>query len=226
MKGVPLSVKDPHACSTSHSGHEAVCTPMRSGWMKSRQHSLPALHSCRPVRCTVKTACVAKSSTSMSRWQPAPACSQQSQRHELYAEPCSKIDRQRQLCSGLTVLCSMLLAAAPALAEEAIAYQPTAGGDVVKNLAGVAYLGLVLFFVVRLLSKRAKTATEEARLLPASCCGRFCRGQCAQHAAVMVPRYAYEKCNMSGMRRGWRPWQRGSRRSLKKSCQHPATSLP
>ena len=57
-----------------------------------------------------------------------------------------------------------MLAAAPALAAEGVKYDPAVGGDVVKNVAGVAYLGLVLFFIVRLLSKRARTATGEVRL--------------------------------------------------------------
>ena len=58
---------------------------------------------------------------------------------------------------------SALLAAGPVLAAEGVKYDPGAGGDAVKNLAGVAYLGLVLFFIVRLLSKRARTATGEVR---------------------------------------------------------------
>jgi uncharacterized protein (DUF697 family) len=61
----------------------------------------------------------------------------------------------------LAAVVSALLAAGPVLAAEGVKYDPAGGGDFVKNLAGVAYLGLVLFFIVRLLSKRARTATGE-----------------------------------------------------------------
>lgn len=93
----------------------------------------------------------------------------------------------RQLRSGATLLGGMLLAAAPALADEAIKYEPNAGGDVVKNLAGVAYLGLVLFFVVRLLSKRANTATQEARSGFWPLCERHCCPAGRSHDGFSTP---------------------------------------
>jgi hypothetical protein len=54
-----------------------------------------------------------------------------------------------------------LIAAPAALADEAISYDPSGGNDFIKNVSGVAYIGLVGFFVYRLFKKRAKTATGE-----------------------------------------------------------------
>ena len=64
-----------------------------------------------------------------------------------------------------TALCSTFLAAGPALAGEGLKYDPGAGADVVKKVAGAAYVVLLAVFAVRLLSKRARSATEEARLI-------------------------------------------------------------
>ncbi len=64
-----------------------------------------------------------------------------------------------------TALCSTFLAAGPTLAGEGLKYDPGAGADVVKKVAGAAYVVLLAVFAVRLLSKRARSATEEARLI-------------------------------------------------------------
>ncbi|EIE21091.1 hypothetical protein COCSUDRAFT_33788 [Coccomyxa subellipsoidea C-169] len=60
-----------------------------------------------------------------------------------------------------TALGSVLLAAGPAIAEDGLKYEPGAGADVVKQVAGAAYVVLLAVFAVRLLTKRAKFATEE-----------------------------------------------------------------
>jgi hypothetical protein len=54
-----------------------------------------------------------------------------------------------------------LLGCAAALADEGVAYKSGAGMDVLKLLAGVAYIILVVVFVVRLLKKRATNATSQ-----------------------------------------------------------------
>lgn len=61
-----------------------------------------------------------------------------------------------------TALCSFLLAANPALAEEGLKYDPGSGAEVVKKVAGAAYVVLLAVFAIRLLTKRAKFATGEA----------------------------------------------------------------
>ena len=57
----------------------------------------------------------------------------------------------------------MLLAAPAAAAEGSVTYVPGAGGDVVRNLAGAAYLVLVGVFIARLLRKRANSSLTQAR---------------------------------------------------------------
>ncbi|KAK9908155.1 hypothetical protein WJX75_003460 [Coccomyxa subellipsoidea] len=54
-----------------------------------------------------------------------------------------------------------LLAAGPALAEEGLKYDPGSGAEVVKKVAGAAYVVLLAVFAIRLLTKRAKSATGE-----------------------------------------------------------------
>ncbi len=57
----------------------------------------------------------------------------------------------------------MLLAAPAAAGEGSVTYVPGAGGDVVRNLAGAAYLVLVGVFIARLLRKRANSSLTQAR---------------------------------------------------------------
>ena len=52
-------------------------------------------------------------------------------------------------------------AAAAAAEEAAAAYNPEGGSDTVKTVAGVAYIGLVIFYFVRLFRRRAQQATSE-----------------------------------------------------------------
>ncbi len=70
------------------------------------------------------------------------------------------------LAAGLALaLAGALAAAAPAgAAESGVAYEPGAGGGLLKSLAGAAYLALVAVFVLRLLSKRANSSLTQVRL--------------------------------------------------------------
>ncbi|EFN54291.1 expressed protein [Chlorella variabilis] len=43
----------------------------------------------------------------------------------------------------------------------AVAYNPTGGSDTLKTVAGVAYIGVVIFFFLRLFQRRAQKATSE-----------------------------------------------------------------
>ena len=53
-----------------------------------------------------------------------------------------------------------LLVTLPALAAPPVAYDPAAGSDALKNVAGVAYVVLLVVFAFRLLRRRADTATR------------------------------------------------------------------
>ena len=59
-----------------------------------------------------------------------------------------------------------LLLAAPALAADgmaAVPYNPGGGEGALKSLAGVAYIGVVIWYFVRLFRRRAQKATSEVR---------------------------------------------------------------
>eukprot|EP00882_Tetradesmus_deserticola_P029819 GHRQ01033435.1.p1 GENE.GHRQ01033435.1~~GHRQ01033435.1.p1 ORF type:complete len:206 (+),score=29.72 GHRQ01033435.1:48-665(+) len=51
--------------------------------------------------------------------------------------------------------------AGPALAEEGVAYNATQGEGIVKTISGAAYIGLLLYFLTRVLNRRARKAREE-----------------------------------------------------------------
>jgi hypothetical protein len=76
------------------------------------------------------------------------------------------MDAPAFLAAGLALaLAGALAAAAPAgAAESGVAYEPGAGGGLLKSLAGAAYLALVAVFVLRLLSKRANSSLTQVLL--------------------------------------------------------------
>lgn len=76
-------------------------------------------------------------------------------------------DAPALLAVGLALaLAGALAVAAPAgAAESGVAYEPGAGGGLLKSLAGVAYLALVAVFVLRLLRKRANSSLTQVQLL-------------------------------------------------------------
>jgi hypothetical protein len=54
------------------------------------------------------------------------------------------------------------LALLPAAAlAEGVAYNPEGGSEVFRTAAGVAYIGLVIFYFVRLFKRRAEKATTQ-----------------------------------------------------------------
>lgn len=61
---------------------------------------------------------------------------------------------------------SLLLATTPfpALALDDAAYDPSKGAELFTSVAGVGYIGLVLFLLFRLLQRRAQRATSQARV--------------------------------------------------------------
>lgn len=58
------------------------------------------------------------------------------------------------------------LAAAPPALAEGLAYNPEGGAELFKNVAGVAYIALVIFYFVRLFKRRADTATSQRIATP------------------------------------------------------------
>lgn len=60
----------------------------------------------------------------------------------------------------LMVLSSLGMFSGSALAEE-VAYRGDAGNEFLKNFAGVAYIVVVVVFVIRLFKRRAATATSQ-----------------------------------------------------------------
>ena len=71
-------------------------------------------------------------------------------------------------------LAALLLLSAPAAAAESgVAYDPGAGGDLLKNLAGAAYLLLVAVFLARLLRRRTNSSLSQVRMVAAACTNYF-----------------------------------------------------
>lgn len=65
---------------------------------------------------------------------------------------------------AVAALAALLLFSAPAAAAESgVAYDPGAGGDLLKNLAGAAYLLLVAVFLARLLRRRTNSSLSQVR---------------------------------------------------------------
>lgn len=62
-----------------------------------------------------------------------------------------------------TCILSLLSGVAPysAVAEEALSYNPSGGEGMIQNVSGAAYIVLVAYFLYRVLTRRAKRATEE-----------------------------------------------------------------
>ena len=62
----------------------------------------------------------------------------------------------------MTLLAALAAMLAPALTlpPAAAAYNPAAGEEYIKSVAGVAYVVLLMVFAFRLLRKRAKNATS------------------------------------------------------------------
>ena len=60
-------------------------------------------------------------------------------------------------------LCLLLatLPAGPALAEDALAYNPEGGSQLIKALSGFGYVALLGYFLFKILNRRARTAREE-----------------------------------------------------------------
>lgn len=52
---------------------------------------------------------------------------------------------------------------ASASAAEGITYSPGAGADVVKNVAGLAYVALLAFWLFKVIGRRVKRSTTEVR---------------------------------------------------------------
>jgi len=53
------------------------------------------------------------------------------------------------------------LPAGPALAEDALAYNPEGGSQLIKAVSGFGYVALLGYFLFKILNRRARTAREE-----------------------------------------------------------------
>lgn len=70
-------------------------------------------------------------------------------------------------CSLLPLYLSTLACLpASASAADSITYTPGAGADVVKNVAGLAYVALLAFWLFKVIGRRVKRSTTEVRLSP------------------------------------------------------------
>ncbi|BDA45070.1 hypothetical protein COCOBI_06-5500 [Coccomyxa sp. Obi] len=153
-----------HICSRS-----ARCISLQSAWFNqqrvSRQRSGRLHYLCRThdrdtlLRSTAASLAYVISHVGRQhctrRWQ---ACKAQQQHKGAAGSQHVSISPSGPIW---TALYSTFLAAGPALAEEGLKYDPGTGADVVKKVAGAAYVVLLAVFAVRLLSKRARSATEE-----------------------------------------------------------------
>ena len=62
---------------------------------------------------------------------------------------------------ALTALAATLAHPLAAVAADSVTYDPASGSDFLKNVAGAAYVVLLVVFAARLLRKRATTATSQ-----------------------------------------------------------------
>ena len=67
----------------------------------------------------------------------------------------------QELGSYTTIFYLAAALSASAAEEGGLTYSPEQGGEAVKSAAGVFYVGLVVYFLYRLLKRRAKRAKEQ-----------------------------------------------------------------
>lgn len=72
------------------------------------------------------------------------------------------------MAAPLPAAAAAAAAEAAAAAGDALSYNPTQGEGIVKTLSGAAYVGLLLYFLTRVLNRRARKAREEVRRLAAT----------------------------------------------------------
>lgn len=101
-----------------------------------------------------------------ARAEAASRPEQEQQQSHLFSATCAHSASWMAACIASS---GSWLLVPPVLAAEAVKYEPGSGSDVLKTLAGAAYIILVVVYFVRLFRKRAQTATGEVRqcnLLP------------------------------------------------------------
>lgn len=135
-----------------------------------------------PVFWRTRTGSSGTSSTCTAAPPPLPAASH---RHSYAVPPVRQLQQAEAAGSSAAGLwpddivaaaaemaATLLLTASPLLlysptalaaAEGLVPYNPAGGEETLKTVAGVAYIGLVIFYFVRLFRKRAQKATTEAR---------------------------------------------------------------
>lgn len=92
---------------------------------------------------------------------------------------------------------------AAATAPPAADYDPTAGSDVLKNVAGAAYVVLIIVFAVRLLRRRAATATSQRFASSSQATG-------ASAAAAAAPTRRRETARATPANAAWAAAQAGA----------------
>jgi len=131
-----------------------------------RLHVLPAPHPHVCLRQTPGAAATShqdtpiSSSTSKSSGRTSHLDGVQQPQSEIVSG--SLVSWRSRLDWELLLLVSALPVPA-AVAEEGLKYDSSRGEGIVKTLSGALYIGLLLYFLFRVLNRRARKAREEVR---------------------------------------------------------------
>ena len=85
----------------------------------------------------------------------------------------AKLATVAETCNDSRALLLPLIALASlpssAVAADSITYAPGGGADVVKIVAGLAYVGLLAFWLFKVIGRRIKRSTTEVKLASLTC---------------------------------------------------------
>ena len=131
--------------------------------------SLSSVGTCGCTPHTARRALLVpcKSFASFKPCQSARSCSADTQHSSLISAQAAKRNNLHDICvdSSLLPLYLSTFAFLPdaASAADSINYTPGEGADVVKNVAGLAYVALLGFWLFKVIGRRIKRSTTEVR---------------------------------------------------------------